>query len=79
MEVQIGPYYSQLIQNTLSTGKYNNEAEVIQAGLELLDKEQKQMALLERALLEGERSGFATPFNNDNFKKRMAEKYFNKK
>lgn len=79
MEVQIAPYYSQLIQNNLASGKYNNESEIIQAGLELLDKEQKQMSLLERALLEGERSGFATPFNNEDFKKRMTEKYALKK
>lgn len=75
MEVQIAPYYSKLIQSTLASGRYNNETEVIQAGLELLDKEQKQLSLLERALLEGERSGFTTPFDNEEFKKRMADKY----
>lgn len=79
MEVQISAYYTQLIQKTLTSGKYKTEAEVIQAGLELLDKEQKQLSLLERALMEGERSGFATLFNNDEFKKRMADKYSNVK
>jgi antitoxin ParD1/3/4 len=63
----------------LASGKYSSEAEVIQAGLELLDKEQKHLSLLERALIEGEKSGFATSFDNEEFKKRMAEKYLNKK
>jgi hypothetical protein len=33
------------------------------------------MALLNKAILDGESSGFALPFNNEDFKKRMEAKY----
>jgi antitoxin ParD1/3/4 len=75
MEVQIAPYYDMLIKKGIESGKYNSEAEVIQAGLELLDKETKQLLFLEKAIMDGEKSGFAVPFDNAEFKKRMQEKY----
>ncbi|MBL7774212.1 MAG: type II toxin-antitoxin system ParD family antitoxin [Chitinophagaceae bacterium] len=75
MEIKIAPHYSQFIHEELASGKFNNESEVIQAGLALLEKEQIQMAILSKAILDGERSGFALPFNNEDFKKRMEAKY----
>lgn len=75
MEIKIAPHYSQFIHEELASGKFNNESEVIQAGLALLEKEQTQMAILSKAILDGERSGFALPFNNEDFKKRMEAKY----
>lgn len=75
MEIKIAPHYSQFIHEELSSGKFNNESEVIQAGLALLEKEQTQMAILSKAILDGERSGFALPFNNEDFKKRIEAKY----
>ncbi len=75
MEIKISPYYNQFIMNEMATGKFNNEAEIIQAGLALLEKEQAQMSILTKAILDGEKSGFAFPFNNEDFKKRMEAKY----
>jgi antitoxin ParD1/3/4 len=75
MEVPINTYYIQIIQNVIKTGKYSSESEVIQAGLELLDREQKQITILEKAILDGEKSGFSLPFDNDAFKTKMKEKY----
>ena len=72
---EISPYYNQFIMNEMATGKFNNEAEIIQAGLALLEKEQTQMSILTKAILDGEKSGFALPFNNEDFKKRMEAKY----
>lgn len=75
MEIKIAPHYSQFIRRELASGKFNNESEVIQAGLALLEKEQTQMNVLSKAILDGESSGFALPFNNEDFKKRMEAKY----
>jgi antitoxin ParD1/3/4 len=75
MEINIAPYYKQFIINEMASGKFNNEAEIIQAGLALLEKEQTQMSILSKAILDGEKSGFALPFNNEEFKKRMEAKY----
>ncbi|MFM2387327.1 MAG: hypothetical protein RL660_2084 [Bacteroidota bacterium] len=75
MEIKIAPHYSKFIDWELASGKFNNESEVIQAGLALLEKEQTQMALLSKAILDGESSGFAAPFNNRDFKKKMEDKY----
>jgi antitoxin ParD1/3/4 len=75
MEVKIAPYYDALIRKGIISGKYNNEAEMIQAGLALLEKEETQMLILTKSILDGEKSGFALPFNNEEFKKRMEVKY----
>jgi antitoxin ParD1/3/4 len=75
MEVKISPYYDALIRKGIVSGKYNNEAEVIQAGLALLEKEEVQMTILTKSILDGEKSGFEKSFNNDEFKKRMETKY----
>jgi antitoxin ParD1/3/4 len=75
MEIKIAPYYSEFIHHEIASGKFNNESEVIQAALVLLEKEQIQMAILSKAVLDGERSGFTHPFQNEDFKKRMEEKY----
>lgn len=75
MEIKIAPHYSQFIHKEMASGKFNNESEIIQAGLALLEKEQTQMVMLSKAILDGESSGFALPFNNEDFKKRMEAKY----
>lgn len=75
MEVNIAPHYNEFIHKEMASGKFNNESEVIQAGLALLEKEQTQLSILSKAILEGEKSGFALPFNNDDLKKKMEAKY----
>lgn len=75
MEIKLAPYYSAFIKTIVSSGKFRDEGEVVKAGLELLDKELKHLAALEKSILDGEKSGFATPFDNDAFKQKMADKY----
>ena len=75
MEVKIAPHYNEFIHKEMASGKFNNEAEVIQAGLALLEKEQTQIRLLSKAILDGEKSGFSLPYDHEEFKKRMEAKY----
>jgi putative addiction module CopG family antidote len=72
MEVNsLAPYYTDLIKSAIDSGKYRTESDVIEAGLELLRKEELQQSLLESAIKHGEDSGLALPFDNEDFKKRM--------
>ena len=78
MQIDIAPYYNELIRKEIATGKFNNEVEVIQAGLALLEKEQTHFAILTKALQDGQQSGFSAVFDNTAFKKKMEDKYASK-
>jgi len=67
----LAPYYTDLIKSAIDSGKYRTESDVIEAGLELLRKEELQQSLLESAIKQGEESGLALPFNNEEFKTKM--------
>ncbi len=73
--INVAPYYTNLINKEIEGGKYRNEVEVIQAGLELLEKEHLQNKIIEEALMKGEESGYAIPFDHEKFKIDMKSKY----
>ncbi len=77
--LKVAPYYSELIHKEIASGRYRNEIEVIQASLDLLEKEHAERKIIEAALKAGEESGLALPLGIDNFLEEMKMKYTNKK
>jgi len=73
--INVAPYYSDFINKEIASGRFRNEVEVIQASLELLEKEHSQKSILESALKLGEDSGLALPFDIEKFKSEMKQKY----
>jgi antitoxin ParD1/3/4 len=67
MHVSLTPKLEEFVRNKVASGLYNNASEVVREALRLLyEHEEIERLKLERlrdALVEGERSGRATPFD----------------
>ena len=65
--VSLGDYFVGFIDERIASGRYNSASDVIRAGLRLLEEHEASVEVLRGALIEGERSGSATPFDFDAF------------
>ena len=66
-----GKHFDEFIKSEMESGRYSSVTEIIKAGLSLLEKEGMKIDLINEALVIGEESGKAVPFNNEAFKKEM--------
>jgi antitoxin ParD1/3/4 len=57
--VTIGKHYEKFIAQQVDQGHFGSASEAIRAGLRLLEERETKLALLRRALVEGEESGTA--------------------
>ena len=65
--ISLGDHFSDFIDNRVESGRYNSASEVLRAGLRLLEEHESKVEALRNALIEGEQSGPATPFDFDAF------------
>ncbi len=65
--VEIGDYFASFVEAQVAEGRYTSARDVVQAGLRLLEEHEAKRAALRAALLEGETSGAATPFDFEAF------------
>lgn len=73
--IWLGEHFETFIKDKVGSGRYSNASEVIRAGLRMLEEEERNIELLREALDAGEQSGFATPFDSEQFLKEMKAKY----
>lgn len=59
----LGDYFEEFISNEVSSGKYNSASEVIRTALRLLEAEETKKKDLNKALAQGEKSGFEKKFD----------------
>ena len=71
--ISLDQHFESFIQKQLRTGRYASASDVIQAGLRLLEKEDK-LRVLREALIDGEQSGWVHEFDPEEFKGRMRAK-----
>ena len=65
--VSLGDHFAGFIDERIASGRYNSASDVVRAGLRLLEEHEARVEALREALIEGERSGPATPFDFDTF------------
>jgi antitoxin ParD1/3/4 len=66
VSIRIDDHMEEFIGNQLDQGAYGSADEVIDAGLRLLQRE-AELAAIEAAIIEGEKSGKPRPFDFDAF------------
>ena len=73
--ILLGEHFEDFISTKVSSGKYNSASEVIRTALRLLEAEELKTKSLNKALLQGEKSGIARNFNPKDHLKKLHSKF----
>lgn len=65
--ISLDDHFTSFLAREVETGRYRSASEVVRAGLRLLEDQETRMSALRAALIAGEESGQAEPFNFDAF------------
>jgi antitoxin ParD1/3/4 len=63
----LGEHFSSFVESKIAEGRYASASDVVRAGLRLLEEQETRLDALRAALVEGETSGEAAPFDFDVF------------
>jgi antitoxin ParD1/3/4 len=63
----LGEHFSAFVESQVKDGRYDTASDVMRAALRLLEERETKLAALRAALIEGEPSGPATPFDFEAF------------
>ena len=73
--ISLGDHFTGFIDEQVQAGRYGSASDVVRAGLRLLEEHETKVEALRAALIEGEQSGPALPFDSDAFLTRMRQKH----
>lgn len=65
--ISLDEHFAAFLSQQVATGRYGSASEVVRTGLRLLEDQESQMSALRAALVSGEQSGPAEPFDFDAF------------
>ena len=65
--ISLDDHFAAFLAREVATGRYRSASEVVRAALRLLEDQETQIAALRSALIAGEESGRAEPFDFDAF------------
>jgi antitoxin ParD1/3/4 len=61
--ISLGSHFEHFVEDSVSTGRFQNASEVIRAGLRLLEEDENRIIQLKAAIEEGIKSGRAINFD----------------
>ncbi len=73
--ILLGEHFEEFISAKISSGKYNSASEVIRTALRLLEEEESRRKYLNKALLQGEKSGLEKNFDPKRHLKKLHSKF----
>ena len=73
--ILLGDYFEEFISKEVSSGKYSSASEVIRTALRLLEAEETKKKDLNKALAQGEKSGFEKNFDPKVHLKKLHSKF----
>ena len=73
--ILLGQHFENFISTKISSGKYNSASEVIRTALRLLEEEELKTKNLNKALLQGEKSGLNKNFDPKVHLKKLHSKF----
>jgi antitoxin ParD1/3/4 len=73
--ISLGDHFATFIDEQVQTGRYGSASDVVRAGLRLLEEHEARVQALRAALIEGESSGPAEPFDSAEFLETMRAKH----
>jgi len=65
--VSLSEHFIDFAERQVASGRYGSTSDVVRAGLRLLEEREAKLAELRAALIEGEESGPAEPWNLEEF------------
>ena len=65
--ITLPDHLATFIEDQVANGRYGSPSDVVQAGLRLLEEHEMKVEALREALIEGEESGAAGPFDVEAF------------
>lgn len=71
----LGDHFDEFISTKVSSGKYSSASEVIRTALRFLEAEELKVKNLNKALSQGEKSGFEKNFNPKTHLKKLHSKF----
>ena len=69
--VSLGDHFVRFIDSQVESGRFGSASDVVRAGLRLLEEHESKVRALQSALIAGEESGPARPFDGESFLTRM--------
>ena len=64
-------HFNAFIEGEVASGRYSSASDVLRAALRLLEDRETRLRAVRQALIDGENSGAATPFDFSEFVSRM--------
>ena len=61
--VTLGEHFEGFIAEQIKAGRFESKSEAVRAAMRLLEEHEQKVAALRQALLDGEESGAAVPFD----------------
>jgi antitoxin ParD1/3/4 len=65
--ISLGDHFVEFVSDQVSSGRYATTSDVVRSGLRLLEEREAKLTALRQALITGEQSGTAHPFDFKEF------------